>query len=53
VKYKNVIDKLKNIEEELQVLRQDAKGIDEKLKVMHELEYNINLQIETLANGPR
>ena len=49
---KNAIDKLKNIEEELQKLRQDAKGIDEKLKVMHEIQYNINLQVETLANGP-
>ena len=49
---KNAIDKLKNMEEEMQMLRQDAKGIDEKLKVIHELEYNINLQIETLGNGP-
>jgi len=49
---KNAIDKLKDIEEEKQKLRQDARGIDEKLKVMHEIEYNINLQIETLANGP-
>jgi len=49
---KNAIDKLKNIEEDMQKLRQDAKGIDEKLKVFHEIQYNINLQIETLANGP-
>jgi len=49
---KNAIDKLKNIEEDMQKLRHDAKGIDEKLKVFHEIQYNINLQIETLANGP-
>jgi len=49
---KNAIDKLKNIEEEYQVLRQDAKTLDDKLKILHALEYNINLQVETLANGP-
>jgi len=49
---KNAIDKLKDIETELQLLRQSAKGVDEKLKVMHEIQFNINLQIETLANGP-
>jgi len=49
---KNAIDKLKDIEVELQSLRQNTNNLDDKLRVIHELEYNINLQMETLGNGP-
>ena len=49
---KQTIDSLYDIEVELQKLRQDAKGADNKLKIIKELRETINTRWVIQGNGP-
>ena len=49
---KLAIDEFNDLKSELQLIRQNVKTTDEKLRVIHEISHLINLKIETLANGP-